>query len=115
MLTEKDNYLMTLRGETPEWIPRLLIPSPGHAPATAWVGPGFLNARKTPMGGFDIWGVEYVATKETGYMSLPKPGRFILDDICHWRDVSRLLIFHILTGKPWRKRIWSVLTEHRHP
>ena len=43
MLTEKDNYLMTLRGETPEWIPRLLIPSPGHAPATAWIGPGFLN------------------------------------------------------------------------
>ena len=89
MLTEKDNYLKTLRGETPEWIPRLLIPSPGHAPATAWVGPGFLNARKTPMGGFDIWGVEYVATKETGYMSLPKPGRFILDDICHWRDVIK--------------------------
>ena len=89
MLTEKDNYLMTLRGETPEWIPRLLIPSPGHAPATAWIGPGFLNARKTPMGGFDVWGVEYVATKETGYMSLPKPGRFILDDICRWRDVIK--------------------------
>ena len=67
----------------------LLIPSPGHAPATAWIGPGFLNARKTPMGGFDVWGVEYVATKETGYMSLPKPGRFILDDICRWRDIIK--------------------------
>jgi hypothetical protein len=89
MLTEKENYLMALRGEVPEWLPRHLYPSPGHAPASAWVQPSFLNERRTPEGGFDIWGVEYVTTKETGYMALPKPGEFILDDITHWRDVIK--------------------------
>ena len=89
MLTEKQNYLMTLAGEVPEWVPRNLYASPGHAPATAWMAPGFLNEKRTPEGGFDIWGVEYVTTKETGYMALPKPGQFILDDIRKWRDVIK--------------------------
>ncbi len=89
MMTEKENYLMALRGEVPEWIPRNLVASPGHAPANAWVGPGILNEKRTPEGGFDIWCVEYVTTRETGYMALPKPGQFILDDIRHWRDVIK--------------------------
>ena len=62
MLTEKENLLMTLRGEVPEWVPRNMYPSPGHPPASAGCGPSFLNARRTPQGGFDIWGVEFVTT-----------------------------------------------------
>lgn len=89
MLTEKQNYLKAMRGEVPEWVPRNLVPSPGHPPASAWMAPGFLNERRTPQGGFDIWGVEYVVTEETGYMALPKPGVFILDEIEHWRDVIK--------------------------
>jgi len=89
MLTEKENYMMAIRGEIPEWVPRNMYASPGHAPACTWVGPGFLNERRTPQGGFDIWGVEYVATRDTGGMALPKPGQFILDDIRHWRDVIK--------------------------
>ena len=81
MLTEKENLLMVLAGEVPEWVPRNLVASPGHAPASTAVTPGFLNARRDKGAGFDIWGVEYVTTKETGYMALPKPGQFILDDI----------------------------------
>ena len=87
MLTEKENLLMALRGEVPEWVPRNMYPSPGHPPASAGAGPSFLNARRTPQGGFDIWGVEFVTTKDTGGMAIPKPGRFILDDITKWRDV----------------------------
>ena len=89
MLTEKENYLRAIKGEVPEWVPRNMYASPGHAPATAWIAPGILNERRTPTGGFDIWGVEYVTTKETGYMALPKPGEFILDDITKWRDVIK--------------------------
>ena len=47
------------------------------------------NARRTPQGGFDIWGVEFVTTKDTGGMAIPKPGKFILDDITKWRDVIK--------------------------
>ena len=89
MLTEKENLLMTLRGEVPEWVPRNMYASPGHPPASAGCGPSFLNARRTPQGGFDIWGVEFIATKETGGMALPVPGKFILDDITKWRDVIK--------------------------
>ena len=89
MLTEKENLLMALRGEVPEWVPRNMYPSPGHPPASAGCGPSFLNARRTPPGGFDIWGVEFVTTKDTGGMAIPKPGRFILDDITKWRDVIK--------------------------
>ena len=89
MLTEKENLLMALRGEVPEWVPRNMYPSPGHPPASAGCGPSFLNARRTPQGGFDIWGVEFVTTKDTGGMAIPKPGRFILDDITKWRDVIK--------------------------
>ena len=89
MLTEKENLLMTLRGEVPEWVPRNMYPSPGHPPASAGCGPSFLNARRTPQGGFDIWGVEFVTTADTGGMAIPKPGKFILDDITKWRDVIK--------------------------
>ncbi len=89
MITEKENYLMTLRGEVPEWVPRNGYRSPGHAPAVMGAGPSFLNERRTRTGGFDIWGVEYVTTVETGGMAIPKPGKFLLDDITKWRDVIK--------------------------
>ena len=89
MLTEKENLLMALRGEVPEWVPRNMYASPGHAPASSGCGPSFLNARRTPQGGFDIWGVEFVTTADTGGMAIPKPGKFILDDITKWRDVIK--------------------------
>lgn len=89
MLTEKENLLMALRGEVPEWVPRNMYPSPGHPPASSGCGPSFLNARRTPQGGFDIWGVEFVTTADTGGMAIPKPGKFILDDITKWRDVIK--------------------------
>ena len=87
MLTEKENYLMTLRGEVPEWVPRNMYASPGHAPATAMAMPSCMFGTPTPTGRIDIWGVEFIATKETGGMALPVPGKFILDDITKWRDV----------------------------
>ena len=42
MLTEKENYLMTLRGEVPEWVPRNMYASPGHPPATGMAMPSIM-------------------------------------------------------------------------
>ncbi len=89
MLTEKENYLMTLRGEVPEWVPRNMYASPGHPPATGMAMPSIMFGEMTPTGRKDIWGVEFVATKETGGMALPVPGKFLLDDITKWRDVIK--------------------------
>ena len=90
-MTEKENFLRTARGEMPEWIPRYLIPplkdTPYHA-AVASVFPSFLRSdRSADGGGRDVFGVEYTPTDSTGGMTLPTPGKFLLDDIRKWRDV----------------------------
>ena len=91
-MTEKENFMMTIHGETPAWVPRYTYGKDPYSPvpdACAQIGPSFLSARRTPEGGFNIFGVEFIATAETGNQSLPKPGQFILDDITKWRDVIK--------------------------
>ena len=94
MLTEKENFLMTLRGECPEWIPTysmLAKQIPGEAPPPCiMLSPPFLQQhRKVGVGGIDIWGVEYVASEEANGATMPKTRDFILDDITKWRDVIK--------------------------
>jgi hypothetical protein len=100
MLTEKENYLMTLGGEIPDWIPRYsIVKLEGmDDPATVMCAPSILNEFRVRGYGRDIWGVEYVATKETGGAMLPKPGEFILKDIRKWRDVIKA---PDITGIDW--------------
>jgi hypothetical protein len=91
-MTEKENFMRTVRGETPLWVPRFGFRQDPYAtkpPATMLTTPGFLRERRTPEGGFDIFGVEYVTTAETGGEALPKPGTYILRDISEWRDVIK--------------------------
>ena len=99
MLTEKENYLRALTGEWPEWIPRIGYASPGRAPTTAffmasynqYLGGGpILDSAGNVVGRKDMWGVEYVSTKETSNAALPVPNKFILDDIHNWRDVIKV-------------------------
>lgn len=91
MLTEKENYLRVVRGELPEWLPRHRVPGAGGRPATtAVLTPSILKEKRTARGeGFDVWGVEYASNRESGWMALPKPGKFILDDVTKWRDVIK--------------------------
>jgi hypothetical protein len=78
----------------PEWLPLFSL-FPGHAPeipeepASVWSTPSCLSGDRGPQGGKDIWGVEWVPTKETGGGALPKPGDFLLKDIRKWRDVIK--------------------------
>ncbi|MBQ4370232.1 MAG: veratrol--corrinoid protein metyltransferase [Oscillospiraceae bacterium] len=90
-MTEKENLLMTLRGEIPEWLPRYGIvadPNSKHPPAVLDVTPSLTRGtRGTGAGGFDIWGVEFVATESTGGQALPVPNKYLITDITKWRDV----------------------------
>ena len=109
MLTEKENYLMTLRGEVPEWVPRNMYASPGHPPDTGMAMPSIMFGEMTPTGRKDIWGVEFVATKETGGMALPVPGKFLLDDITKWRDVIKA---PDISGIDWEGMIKKQLDQY---
>ncbi|MDR0877042.1 MAG: veratrol--corrinoid protein metyltransferase, partial [Treponema sp.] len=92
-MTEKENVMKALKGETPAWVPRFtFFPDPyaTRPMPIAGVMPMYLPFKPSPAGGFiDEFGVEYVPTTETGGAMLPKPGVFILDDITKWRDVIK--------------------------
>ncbi len=93
MLTEKENFLMTLRGECPEWIPAYSIVAPPEgqpAPPCILVSPEFLQKhRKNYVGGIDPFGVEYVYSDAVFGATMPKTSDFILKDIRQWRDVIK--------------------------
>lgn len=95
MITEKENYLRTLRGEEPEWVPIYsfgpipMVEKHGRKAANCMVEPIILSDFRMKGGGKDIWGVNYVPTYETGNALLPEPNNFILDDITKWRDVIK--------------------------
>lgn len=99
-VTERENYLMIMRGEQPLWVPRNTTYSPMFPkdPYQKYpsVKQGFMSsAEQSPYpptaegNRVDIWGVEYVATADTGGMALPKPGVFRLEDITKWHEVVK--------------------------
>lgn len=91
-LTEKENYMMLLRGEQPEWVPHYVFgPNPlGKATPVSMVGPSFLHRHLFEPGvRKDIWGVTYVPVPEANDSKIPEPNNFILKDIRKWRDVIK--------------------------
>ena len=88
-LTEKENYLMCLAGEQPEWIPHMSMdprrPGPTGNASVSW-----LRKHYDPTGDHkDIFGVQYITSAEAAGGMLPQTWDFILDDITKWRDVIK--------------------------
>ncbi|MDR0491023.1 MAG: veratrol--corrinoid protein metyltransferase [Oscillospiraceae bacterium] len=91
-MTEKQNYLMLLNGQQPEWVPQYTFgPSLlGRPVAKQGIAPAFLTAHiRTPGITKDIWGVTNVPCAEAGASHIPEPDNFILKDIRQWRDVIK--------------------------
>lgn len=89
--TPKEDFLALLNGELPESIPYFSMGMPVHGKEPVrTVNPKLFDVNPyAPGGGYDIWGVKYVANEETGFAALPEPNNFILDDITKWRDVIK--------------------------
>ncbi|MCL2126518.1 MAG: veratrol--corrinoid protein metyltransferase [Oscillospiraceae bacterium] len=104
-LSEKENYLRTLRGETPEYVPTYRM-----GEWTCWP-----EAVRPPFGSGefkDFFGVEHVTEVTAGNGSIPKPGVFLLDDIRRWRDVIKRPAF--LDDLDWEKMAKKEL-DNRDP
>ena len=106
MLTEKENYMMMLKGEVPEWVPRYTYgPMPGMSfpPANAMVEPFVLSPHRANYGqpGTDIWGVDYIPVTEAEGGLIPKTWDFIMDDITKWRDIIKA---PSLEGVDWEQQ-----------
>ena len=105
MLTPKENYLLTLSGEQPEYVPRFTFgPMPGQTKpvATHMFEPQIISEFRRNGGGKDVWGVNFVPTYETGNALIPEPNNFILEDITKWRDVIKA---PSLEGIDWEKMV----------
>ena len=92
-LTEKENFMRLYKGEMPEWIPRYTLGPvrglKGVKPAVGVIGPSLINPHRKPGGGKDIWGVEYITSREAAGGLLPKTWDFLLEDVTKWRDVIK--------------------------
>jgi hypothetical protein len=91
-VTEKQNYMMLLSGQQPEWVPRFTFgPDPlGKTAAICSTAPSFLIPHIVQPGpAKDIWGVMHVPVPEAAGAKIPEPSNFILKDIRQWRDVIK--------------------------
>ena len=81
-ITPKENYLMMLRGEIPEFVPS------HYEPAGEMIADELLAPVSAPNGPIVTpYGVTYVGSEANGWGALPKPGEILLEDITKWRDV----------------------------
>jgi len=91
-ITPKENFLKLAGGGRPEYVPFFNMMGEDYLGEAALkrAGPAIFGDTFNPNGtGTDMWGVPYVATKETANAGLPEPGNFILKDITKWRDVIK--------------------------
>ena len=93
ILTPKENYLMMLRGEIPEYVPSYfemythVFDEELLTPARAPEGPIVTSL-----------GVTYVGSPDNNYGAMPKPGEVVLEDITKWRDVVKV---PDISGRDW--------------
>jgi len=90
-LTEKENLMLVISGQQPEWVP---VMSAGRDPKKSApmmnVWPELLSATSTKPGIVkDVFGVTYVPVEDAANAKLPEPNNFILKDIRQWRDVIK--------------------------
>jgi len=89
-LTPYENYLRMLRGEMPEYVPKI---QDGSGPMVQMeYNKNWRPAMGTTKPGeiwYDMFGVPYVSEWNANNGSLPAPGQFILEDITKWRDVIK--------------------------
>jgi hypothetical protein len=84
-LTEKENYLMAMRGEFPEYLPRWDMFGWGvRSSATAHFTKVLPNGNTV-----NEFGVESISVPDAEGGSIPVPGKFLLEDITKWRDVIK--------------------------
>lgn len=84
MLTKKQNYMMLMNGEIPEYIPKYDM--------MGWlVNPSMFQRTTTPEGYTkDEYGIIYTTTEESMGAGMPVPGIVLLDDITKWRDIVKI-------------------------
>ena len=93
-LTPKENFLMLMRREVPEYVPAAMLDPYGVPIAEELLTP--VSAPNGPIK--TVYGVTYVGSADLMNGAMPKPGEILLDDILRWRDVIKN---PDLSGRDW--------------
>ena len=92
MLSIKDNFMLLLNGEMPEYVPRYRMYTAPVEPLMA----GRMSAAAAGGNFKDIWGVEYTMVPGTGPIQVP--GKYLFEEMAAWRDHIKL---PDLSGVDW--------------
>ncbi len=90
-VTPKENFLMLLNGGTPAYIPYFTMmgePYLGEA-ATKYLAPNVFGATNYMDGGYDMWGIKYVAAEGTNNATMPDTSIIMLEDADDWEKVVK--------------------------
>lgn len=82
MLTPKENYLLVLNHQKPEYLPCGLTDVLACGFGSTF-GPWIEKGK--PGGGYDGFGVRWIPTASGGGQSIPAPNEFLLKDITEWK------------------------------
>ncbi|NLM15069.1 MAG: hypothetical protein GX218_04340 [Clostridiaceae bacterium] len=83
MITERENALLAINHQKPCW-------TPCFYDAYAPFGTSLLKDQGEPgKGGRDLFGSNWLVTRDTGFQTIHDPNEHILDDIESWRDVIK--------------------------
>ena len=93
-ISPKENYLMTIRGEIPEYVPAGILDPYGVPMAEELLTP--VSCPNGPI--TTVYGVTYVGSADLMNGAMPEPGKILFDDITKWRDVIKN---PDLTGRDW--------------
>jgi len=89
-ITPKENFLRLGRGEMPAYVPFFTMMGNEYLGEACckMMGPRVFKANNFENGGYDMWGVRYVADENTG-ATLPEPNNFILPDVTEWEKILK--------------------------
>jgi len=89
-ITPKENFLRLGRGEMPAYVPFFTMMGNEYLGEACckMMGPRVFQASNFTDGGYDMWGVRYVADQNIG-ATLPEPNNFMLKDINDWEKVIK--------------------------
>ena len=97
MLSVKENYMRAMRGEVPEYVPRV-------GEAIGMQRPSILYGGRKDGPGKDIFGVEWIKEGSSIDALIPRNDVFILDDITKWRDVIKFPDFSYVDWETMAKK-----------
>ncbi len=90
-VTPKENFLMLAHGGHPEYVPvytMMGVPYLGEV-ADVMLNPPIFTSTQFKDGGYDAWGVRYIAAEGTNRATMPDTNIVMLEDIADWSKVIK--------------------------